>query len=275
MLKSNNLNIFTDENDLTYITFPNLVNEGVTAAFTTRMGGVSKGRYASMNMSFTNGDDPKSVRTNYNRLFTTLDLDPNRAVLSHQTHTNNLMIVTEKDAGSGITRERTYDNIDGLITNCKNLPLVTQFADCVPLLFYDPINQVIAASHAGWRGTVAEIGKKTVETMSVVFGCNPKNICVAIGPSIGACCYEVDSPVVDGFSALAYLDITQFLTKKTNDKYMLDLWTANRLILENAGILSKNICVTDLCTCCNSQYFHSHRATGGNRGNLAAVIALK
>ena len=142
-------------------------------------------------------------------------------------------------------------------------------------MFYDPIKQVIAASHAGWRGTVAEIGKKTVETMAVVFGCDPKTICAAIGPSIGACCYEVDSPVVDGFSALGYLDMKHFLTPKSNDKYMLDLWVANRLILENAGILSKNICVTDLCTCCNSQYFHSHRATGGSRGNLAAIIALK
>lgn len=275
MLTSNTLNICTGADDLTYISFPNLSGDGVTAAFTTRMGGVSRGRYASMNMSFSNGDDPAAVRENYDRLCGALGLSADRAVLSHQTHTNNLMVVTEKDAGYGITRPRPYDNIDGLITNCKNLPLVTQFADCVPLLFYDPVKEVIAASHAGWRGTVAEIGKKTVETMSVVFGCAPADIRVAIGPSIGKCCYEVDAPVVEGFSLLAYLDQRQILIPKENGKYMLDLWTANRLILEQAGIAPEHICVTDLCTCCHSQYFHSHRATGGSRGNLAAVIALK
>ena len=275
MLKSNTLTVCTKDNDLTYITFPNLSDDGVTAAFTTRMGGVSRGRYASMNMSFSNGDDPVAVRENYARLCGALGLSADRAVLSHQTHTNNLMIVTEADAGCGITRSRHYDDIDGLITNCKNLPLVTQFADCVPLLFYDPVKMVIAASHAGWRGTVAEIGKKTVETMSVVFGCEPANIHAAIGPSIGQCCYEVDTPVVNGFAPLAYINQSEILTSKGDGKYMLDLWTANRLILEQAGIAPEHICVTDLCTCCHSQYFHSHRATGGNRGNLAAVIALK
>lgn len=275
MLKSNTLNIIGDAKDLLYITFPNLNTKHSVAAFTTRMGGVSRGRFASMNMSFLNGDDATAVKQNYDILFDALSLDSNTAVLSHQTHTSNLRIVTEEDAGKGITKSRDYTDIDGLITNCKNIPLVTQFADCVPLLFYDPVKQIVAAAHAGWRGTVAEIGKKTVKKMCEAFGCDAKNIKAAIGPSIGKCCYEVDDPVVISFKQIKYINQADILTPKENGKYMLDLQTANRIILENAGVPFENICISDLCTCCNSQYFHSHRATGGSRGNLAAVIALK
>ena len=120
-----------------------------------------------------------------------------------------------------------------------------------------------------------EIGKETVLKMAAEFGSNQSDIMVGIGPSIGSCCYEVDDPVYNEFKKLSYLNLDEIFIKKQNGKYMLNLWLANRRILENAGIDPKNICVTDLCTCCNSHIFHSHRATGGNRGNLAAIIALK
>ncbi len=275
MLKTNTLRVNETEDGLIYITFPNLEDAGVTAAYTTRMGGVSKGRYASFNMSFTNGDDESAVMENYNVLFSELGLDPKRAVLSHQTHTDNIMIVTEKDAGKGIVRYRDYSDIDGLITNCKEVALVTQFADCVPLLFYDPKNQVIAASHAGWRGTVQGIGHKTVRTMTSVFGSNPKDILVAIAPSIGSCCYEVDDPVYNAFRDSAFPETLTAFKARGNGKYMLDLQLANSIILKSAGIMEENLCISDLCTNCNSHYFHSHRATAGSRGNNGAVIALK
>jgi len=274
-MKSNSLNIVKGENDLLYVTFPNLDDGNCISAVTTRMGGVSRGKYASMNMSFSNGDNPNAVKENYNILFSSLGLDPEKAVFSQQTHTCNLRVVKPEDFGKGLVKERDYTDIDGLITNLKGVTLVTHFADCVPLLFYDPKCEVIAASHAGWRGTVQEIGKKTVEAMASMFGSNPADIKVAIGPSIGCCCYEVDQPVFAEFERLSYIEAFKIFSPKSNGKYMLDLWTANRLILENAGIKRKNICVTDLCTSCNSNYFHSHRATGGNRGLIAAVIALK
>lgn len=274
-MKTETLKLVGSADSLLYVTFPNLDDGKCVSAFTTRMGGISKGKYASMNMSFSNGDIPRSVRKNYDILFGALGLDPERAVFSHQTHTSNVRIVRESDIGKGIVIHRDYNNIDGLITNLKGVALVTQFADCVPLLFYDPVNEVIASSHAGWRGTVKEIGKKTVEKMAKHFGSDPSNIKVAIGPSIGNCCYEVDDPVFEAFADLGYLITNAVFTKKENGKYMLDLWSANRLILESAGVKRENICVTDLCTCCNSQFFHSHRASGGSRGNLAAVIALK
>jgi len=274
-MKTQNLRLVGSADNLLYVTFPNLDDGKCVSAFTTRMGGVSGGKYASMNMSFSNGDHPRNVRKNYDILFDALGLEPEKAVFSHQAHTNNIMLVKKSDIGKGIVVHRDYNKIDGLITNLKGVALVTQFADCVPLLFYDPVNEVIAASHAGWRGTVLEIGKNTVEKMQEAFGCAPKNIRVAIGPSIGQCCYEVDDPVYEAFSSIPYIPTQKIFKNTENGRYMLDLWTANRLILEEAGIKRKNICVTDLCTCCNSHFFHSHRASGGHRGNLAAVIAMK
>lgn len=263
------------KDNLIYITFPNITGEKAVAAFTTRMGGVSKGKFASMNMGFSNGDQREAVLENYRIIFSALGLETQNAVLSHQTHTDNIMVVKNEDIGKGIFKERDYSDVDGLITNIKGVALVAQFADCVPLLFYDPKNQVVAASHAGWRGTVAEIGLKTVNKMGQEFGSNPKDIMAAIGPSIGKCCYEVDEPVIEKIKMLDYLNFESILFSKGNGKYQLDLKETNKQILQKAGISAENISVSDLCTCCHSEYFHSHRATNGNRGNLAAIIAIK
>ncbi len=274
MIKSNTLKINCLD-DLIYISFPNITSSEVVSAYTTRMGGVSRRKYASVNMSFLNGDDPERVKKNYHILFSALGLDENLAVLSHQTHTDNLMVITKDDIGKGISKKRDFENIDGLITNIKGTALVTQFADCVPLLFFDPNKHVVAASHAGWRGTFSEIGLKTVKKMNEVFGCVPSDIKVGIGPSIKSCCYEVDEPLFKEARKIKYLALEKIFFKKPNGKYMLDLQECNKQILQKSGILPENICISDLCTCCHSEYFHSHRATGGNRGNNAAVIALK
>lgn len=274
MLKSKNLILHTEEKPV-YITFPLLdKTEIVNHAFTTRLGGVSEGMYAKMNMSFSNGDKRENVLTNYRRICSAVNIDINKLVLSQQTHTNNVRIVTEQDIGKGIFRERDYTDVDGLITNIPGVALVTQYADCTPLLFCDPVKKVVATSHAGWRGTVSEIGKVTVEKMQQHFGCNPKDIIAAIGPSIGVCCYEVDDLVYTPLSKIGYLDIEKIITKKDNGKYMLNLWETNRQILINAGVKAENIDVTDLCTNCHPDIFHSHRFTGGKRGNLAAIISL-
>ena len=274
MLKSNDLFIH-EKDELVYISFPKLDSvKGVTALFTTRMGGVSKGQYASMNKTTTNGDDLNSVKRNYEIICKAVNIDPKNLVLSKQTHTDNIRTVTKEDCGKGIFSERDYDDVDGLITNVKGIALVTQFADCTPLLFYDPVNKVIANVHSGWRGTVKQIGAKAVKRMTEEFGSNPSDIIAAIGPCIGKCCYEVDTPVYSEFEKVAGLDLSAIFTQKNDDKYMLDLWEANRQILISAGVKPENIDVTDLCTHCHSEYFHSHRATGGMRGNLAAIISL-
>jgi YfiH family protein len=275
MVESANL-ILNPKDKPFYITFPKLTATGaVNHAFTTRFGGASKGMYSEMNMSFTNGDNRNDVLENYKRLCKAIDIDVNKVVLSHQTHTNNVRIINESDIGKGIFKERDYDDVDGLITNIPGVALVTQYADCTPLLFCDPVKKVVATSHAGWRGTASEIGRITVEKMQSNFGCNPNDIIAAIGPSIGQCCYEVDDPVYIPLCKLTYLNKDKIFIKKQNGKYMLNLWETNREILINTGIKEENIDVTDLCTNCHPDVFHSHRFTGGKRGNLGAIIALK
>lgn len=273
MLKSRSLNI-REKNGICYITFPSLDKAGVKNAFTTRIGGVSTGIYSSMNMSFSRGDNEDAVIENYRRICGVLGTDYRRCVLSKQTHTTNVRIVTENDAGKGIVKERDFDDTDGLITNVPGITLVTQFADCTGLLFYDPIKKVIAASHAGWRGTAGEIGRVTVLKMESEYGCRPSDIIAGIAPSIGPCCFEVDDPVIEQFEKIKSYDISKVIRNDGNGKYHVDLWKANLLSLMSAGLKEENISVTDICTKCNSDMFFSHRVTGFDRGNLAALICL-
>ncbi len=272
-MNSKSLNIHTD-GELVYLTFPSLELPGVAHCFTTKHGGVSSGIFSTMNMSFSRGDIEKCVLENYKIICNTIGTDYKKCVLSHQTHTTNIRIVTEKDAGKGIVSPRDYDDIDGLITNVKGLTLVTQYADCVGLLFYDPERKVIATSHAGWRGTVNQIGRLTVKKMVEAYGCDPKNIRCGIAPSIGKCCFEVDKPVYDEFIKMDGIGVCDCITDDGNGKYHIDLWEVNRRTLVAAGVDPNNISVTDLCTKCLHDDFFSHRYTAGQRGNLAALIAL-
>ena len=164
--------------------------------------------------------------------------------------------------------------MDGLITNEPGVALVTHSADCCLLTFYDPVKRVIASAHAGWRGTVAEIGKSVIYKMREVYGSNPKDIVVALAPSIGPCCYEVDMPVYSKFALLDYLDLSKIFKDKGQGKFMLDLWNANKQILMHYGIKQENIELTDMCTNCQCEHFHSHRATAGKRGVNGVIIQL-
>jgi len=271
-MRSNALTV-NQKGSLMYITFPKLVGCGVVRhTFSTRIGGVSEGKFAQMNLSFNRGDKREAVEKNYKILCNAVGIDVSHLVLSHQTHTNNVKIVTREDCGIGYSKP-PFQDVDGLITNESGVALVTQYADCTPLIFCDPVKKVIATSHAGWRGTVKEIGRVTVEKMKNEFDCNPQDIIAAIGPCIGPCCYEVDIPVYNEFLKLN-LDTDKFFTVKDEEHFMLDLREANRQILINSGIKAENIDVSDICTCCNSDELHSHRASKGERGNLAAIIEL-
>lgn len=273
-MTSQNLNIKHNDS-VVYITFPKLENTGlVNHAFSTKQGGVSKGKFATMNLSFNRGDEREAVIENYRRLCDCVGIDINNLVLSRQTHTDNIKIVDRSHRGTGIFKD-SFSDIDGLITNQSQVALVTQYADCTPLVFLDPVKKVIATSHSGWRGTVKQIGKRTVEKMQSEFGCNPKDIIAGIGPCIGACCYEVDDPVYNEFLRLEYLDLSKIFTPVRDGHYMLNLVEANRQILVHAGINDQNIDLSDICTCCNNDMLHSHRVTKGERGNLGLIIELK
>ena len=262
---------------VTYLSFPILEDTGlVSHAFSTRLGGVSKGDFATMNFSFTRGDDRDDVLENYRRMAAALGVDRERMVLTWQTHTTNVRRVTEEDEGKGIVRDRDYRDVDGLITDIPGITLVTFFADCVPLYFLDPVHKAIGLSHSGWRGTVKRMGQVTVDAMKEAFGTRPEDIIACIGPSICGDCYEVGEEVADEFADAfheKYHDV--ILLKKQNGKYQLDLWKANEIVLKEAGIKGDYLAVTNICTYCNPQLLFSHRRTAERRGNLCAFLSLK
>ncbi|MBO4468672.1 MAG: peptidoglycan editing factor PgeF [Clostridia bacterium] len=272
-MNSKTLNIIRS-GELIYFTFPKLEKTGmVRHCFTTRFGGVSKGCLSSMNMNFNRGDERENVIKNYEKICGAIGIDTANLVFTKQTHTDNCVIVTEKDRGKGFSKEG-FSDVDGLVTDRKGVALVTQFADCTPLIFCDPVKGVIASVHSGWRGTVKRIGKRAVEIMANDFGCAVGDIIAAIGPCIGKCCYEVDDAVFDAFSVAGF-DTDPIFTAKGNGHYMLDLTLANKHVIVSAGINPENIDVSDVCTCCNSDELFSHRASGGKRGTMAAIIELK
>ena len=265
------------EGAVPYLSFPMFRDTGlVTDGFSTRLGGVSEGCFSSLNLSFDRGDDRAAVAENFRRMGEALGVRCEDMVLSQQTHTTNIRIVTDEDRGKGITRERDYTDIDGLITNVPGICLVTTYADCVPLYFLDPVKKVIALSHSGWRGTVGKIGKKTVELMHDNFGSDPDDILAAVGPSVCQDCYEVSADVTDRFREVFDRSVwDELFYEKSDGKYQLDLWKANEKIFLEAGIRKDHIAVTNVCTHCNSEILYSHRAMGDKRGNLCAFLALK
>lgn len=273
--------VMNEKYGVSYVSFPKLGEyKDIVHGFSTRFGGVSKNHLASMNLSFSRGDERSAVLENHRRFAKAIGYDEKRLVFSDQIHTTMIHKVTEADVGKGIVRESDLKGIDGLVTNVPNIPLITFYADCVPLYFYDPIKKVVALAHSGWRGTIEEIGAKMVHVMENEYGCKAQHIICAIAPSICQNCYEVSEDV-----ALQFInkyqcfyhgnEMDELLYKKENGKYQLNLHKACEITLLQAGILNEHLDITDLCTCCNPEVFFSHRASHGMRGNLAAVIMLK
>ena len=254
-----------------YLTYPMLEKTNmVKHGFSTRLGGVSKDIYSSMNLSFTRGDDEEAVRENYRRMARALGVEDKTLVKAAQTHTTCVHKVTKEN------QDQVLQDIDGLITNEKDVCLVTTYADCVPLFFVDPVHQAIGLSHSGWRGTVGKIGAETLRCMKEAYGTEPSDVVAAIGPSICQDCYEVSEDVIAQFKEAfdeKHWDALFYL--KENGKYQLNLWKANEIILLEAGVLPENLAVTNVCTCCNSGLLFSHRASKGERGGLAAFLALR
>lgn len=263
--------------DVLYLTFPLIEETNVVRhGFSTRIGGVSQGIYASMNLSFQRGDDEHDVRENFKRIAAAIGVKEEEITFSKQTHTANVREVSLEDKGKGLTKQMDYDNVDGLVTNVPGICLATFYADCVPLFFVNPKKRAIGLSHSGWRGTVEKIGKRTVEKMSQLYGSRPEDIYAAVGPSICQDCYEVTGDVIEGFQKNFREEYwKELFYKKENGRYQLNLWKANEFVLREAGILEEHLAVTNLCTCCNPELLFSHRASYGKRGNLGAFLQLK
>lgn len=260
-----------------YCTFPILENAGVKHGFSTRIGGVSEGYFSSMNLGFKTGDDRERVMRNHQLFARAVGYDETKLVLTDQIHETVVRRVTASDAGKGIIKESDITGVDGLITNDPAVVLMIFSADCVPLFFYDKRNHAIGASHSGWRGTVKKMGKVTIERMHEEFGTVPEDVLAVIGPSICQKCYEVGRDVIrefeKSFDECDWKDI--FYRKEGGEeKYQLDLWRANEMVLRQAGVPESQIEGSGFCTCCHPEILFSHRASHGKRGSLAGVITL-
>lgn len=265
-----------DGSRLPVLVFPALNAAGfVQHCFTTRLGGVSDGYLGTLNLSFTRGDDPVNVHENFKRVGAVFGKGEEDFVLTCQEHHTNVRRVSREDAGAGVTKPLLWTDVDGLITDEPGIILGTFFADCVPLMFVDPVHRAIGASHSGWRGTAARMGAVTLKRMHEEFGTEPEDVLCAIGPSICREHYEVSDEVADCFRKEFPAHVQEILEDKHNGHAQLNLWEACRITLLEAGVLPRNIFVTDICTCCNPELLFSHRASRGRRGNFGGFIMIK
>jgi len=250
-----------------------LAAENISAphGFTTRLGGVSQGTLASLNIGTHRGDDPANVEENFARLGEAIGFDPRKAVLTRQTHTDIILQADETLWGAGLYAPENPE-CDGLITNTPGTALVIFTADCTPILLHDPVTGAVGAVHAGWRGTVQNIGGKAVRAMEKAYGCRPENIRAAIGPNIAQCCFETDSDVPRAVLQAFGKETEPYISQK-GEKYYVNLKAVNALALRRAGV--SQIEISQLCTACRTDLFWSHRRHGSGRGSQGAVILCK
>ena len=245
---------------------------GITTphCFTTRLGGVSEGYFASLNIAIKAGEQEARVEKNLSILADTLGFEMNNLVMTRQTHTDWVRVVTRADHRGPF--HRNYPECDALITNDPGTALMIFTADCTPILFHDPVTGAVGAAHAGWRGTASAIAAKTVQAMCREFGCRPEDIRAAIGPNIGFCCFETDADVPNAMADALGEEVRPYI-RPNGEKLYVNLKEINALWLRRAGV--KEIEISDACTVCQSDVYWSHRVTRGERGSQGAIIVCK
>lgn len=241
--------------------------------YTTRRGGISTGEFSSLNLA-RNSEDPIQNRDeNYKRICGTLGIDNKRLIFSKQVHGTDIVVIDNENVEKFIDNN-SYE-CDGFVTNQRAVPLVTIYADCVPIYLFDPMKKVIGLVHSGWRGTLSKIAAKAVGLLTDVYSCNPKDVLAGIGPSIGKCCFEVGNDTADLFiNAFQGHDDLIFPGKQSVGKYNIDLWECNRQMLIDSGIQPANIEIAQICTVCNHQLFFSYRASDGSSARNVAIMQL-
>ena len=240
-------------------------------AFTTKLAEGTRTVHP-MDMDFDH-DDYDAVTENYRMICRAAGFDYSSLVASSQDHHTFVRVVTSAEKGIGIFRGKDIESVDALVTNEPGVTLCTYYADCTPIFFVDTVKKAIGLAHAGWRGTVKQIAKEVIDVMIKNFGTDPADLVCAIGPNIMKCCYEVDEPCAKEFYALG-LESDRFVFPKEGGKYMVDMLECNRQILVRCGVKPENITISDLCTKCNSDLLWSHRATGGDRGTMCALLRV-
>lgn len=246
---------------------------GVVHAFSTRLGGVSEGALAAMNLGTTRGDEPERVRENYRRFCAAAGLRADRLAMSNQVHGNHVRVITVADIKRDIYDPEGYQ-ADGLVTDIPGITLTVFSADCIPVLLYDPVRRVAAAVHAGWMGTAKGVVRQAAEKMIQLYGCKPADILAAIGPGISKCCFETHADVPNAMTEGMGAQALPCIRPLEGGKYMVDLKELNACWLKGAGISPTNIAIDAECTMCSPDKYWSHRAHGAQRGSQAAMIAL-
>jgi YfiH family protein len=255
-----------DSNRLVTYRFESLAVEGLVHAVFTRLGGASRGPFATLNVGHTVGDDETAVAENHARIFSHLGLTCDRVVTARQVHGNRVAVVTAGDAG------RVIPTTDGLVTDTPGLALMLRFADCQPILLYDPVHHALGLIHAGWRGVAEGIAYRAVETMQAAFGSRPQELLAGLGPAIGSCCYTVGHKVA-AVMGYALPDWSQVMSLEGEGQWRFDLPAANAQQLAAAGVQA--IEQAHLCTGCHGDEFFSHRADNGQTGRFAVVAYLE
>jgi YfiH family protein len=249
---------------LAYYTFNSLNAHALIHAISTRHGGTSPAPFDALNLSRSTGDNPANVQTNMNRLLAALALAPATLVQASQAQADGVAIVDTRHCGAIVP------GVDALLTQTPGVTLILRFADCVPILLFDPVRRAIGLAHAGWRGTVLKIVTRTAQTMFDSFGTRPHDLVACIAPSIGPCCYrigeDVSAQVRNAFGNVDDILIPQ------SDGIHLDLWQANATQLRALGV--EQIEMANLCTAHRTDEFFSHRAEHGKTGRFGAVMHL-
>ncbi len=247
-------------NGIAYYTFDSLTNLHITHAISTRHGGVSPAPFHSLNLSQSVGDSAENVVANLTRLHDALGLERGAAISASQAQSDGVALVTRTQRGA------VMQGVDALITRDAGVTLLLRYADCVPILLYDPVQRAMGAVHAGWRGTVAHVAAKTVRAMSNAFGTRPRDLLACIGPSIGPCCYRVGQDVIERVRA-AFSD-----DGVLRDGAYFDLWEANARQLRECGVAQ--IEIAHICTAEHTHDFYSHRAEKGQTGRFGMLAGI-
>jgi len=264
-------------NDVPVLMAENINNSGgAECFFSTRLGGVSSGSYGAMNLNlFKTNDNVPNARKNFNIFCNAVSISIDSLVAGREKHTNNIAIVDKSSLLSDFfDRDKYQDHIDGIITQDSDITLFAYGSDCMLFMFFDPSKRVVAAVHAGWKGSLNGIVPKAVKIMVDEFQCSPTDILVALSPSIGHCCFEVDEPVKLLFEDYDGSFSKHISYRQEKNKYHIDLLRINLELLKKSGISQNNIAYSSYCTMCDDDLFHSYRRDKGDNGVNGAFIKL-
>lgn len=245
--------------------FESLSRPGLTHALFTRRGGVSGGIWRSLNVGGTVGDDPEHVHENRRRMLTAVGRQPDSVFDVWQIHSSDVLVA------DGPRRGAPIEKADGILTDRPDVTLVMRFADCVPVLMFDPERPAIGLVHAGWKGTVRKVVRNAVKQMAASFGTRPEALLVGLGPAVAGHHYPVGQEVVEAVRG-SLGPHAEAVLASSNGQVTLDLWEANRRLLADEGVVQVE--VSEICTACHLEDWYSHRGEAGKTGRFGAVIAL-